>query len=478
MTPTADQSEKKLAPGRRMDFAHNKPRPAAVTSAKAAINARYAERAQQPAPKPVTSAREAVNAASSQARQHDTKSASSLHHGQIQKNIERSQPSASALLRRARSPRPPVTEVIARDSFDPLAERQRPETTVDTPATHEIPVVRTSLKLGSSKPKAKPVVLPPNSRMARVARPVNRPQPKQPVTLMTHRSLDPQMVQPGLIKPRTKLKPLPPQRPELPTPPAQDKSSELAVQIIASAKKTALPAKASTPPAQATPMPSNSGRRMSDVRRPTRSRVAAPLWPQPVSTTPEVDSVAPASKPARFRPAPKDYTQPAPAPLPADSSYVIAAPPKLNLAHAHEQPHVSNLEDYYAPRIATEDESASKPELKKRPADNNRYALGGESPFLKEVNVEKRPLSANAKPRPAAETTADKPKSGKSRGSRKNVYAKKGRKSTTAQHDLPERPTVIIPSSRRSKVPLFVLIVVTIILGAVVGAAAYLCFFQ
>lgn len=67
-------------------------------------------------------------------------------------------------------------------------------------------------------------------------------------------------------------------------------------------------------------------------------------------------------------------------------------------------------------------------------------------------------------------------KSGKS--GRKNIYAKKNKSKTDTRQDLPQRPTVIVPASRRSKVPLFFLILFTIILGAVVGAAAYLCFFQ
>lgn len=63
---------------------------------------------------------------------------------------------------------------------------------------------------------------------------------------------------------------------------------------------------------------------------------------------------------------------------------------------------------------------------------------------------------------------------------RKNRYDKKAVKKNriNPRPDLPARPTVIVPSSRRSKAPLFFLIMVTILLGAAVGGAVYLCFFQ
>lgn len=483
MDSAAKPSGNNVTSGHQMDFAGPKIRPTVVTSAKAAINARYAEQSKQTASQSVMSAREAVNEAASHSN-HDEKAASSLHHGKIQKNIERSQLSASALLRRARSPRPSEEEIKARDSFDPLAGRRLPEmpsSPRNDGQTNEIPVVRTSLKLGASKPKPKPIVLPPNARMARVARPMNRPRPATQNPTLLSRSLDAQIVQPKNTIQATSPKSLSSGKPELPMPPKIE-DSDVAVQIISSAKKAALPTKAA-------PVPVKTRRGAMDFK-PSTSRMrpqpqvqhapaSAPLWPQPAQATATRPAAAkPAARPAKFRPMPKGYTQSAPAPLPADNSYVIAAPPKINLAHPHEQTHVSNLEDYYAPRIKPEAADSPKTDSKKRAADNNRYALGGDSPFLKSVNVEKRPLSANAKPRPVA-APVEKSKSNKGRGARKNVYAKKGHRSDSdLRRELPERPTVIIPASRRSKVPLFILIVVTVILGAVVGAAAYLCFFQ
>ena len=64
------------------------PQPTPVTSAKAAINAMYAEQAKHPQPPIVMSAREAVNAAAGQAGAQQTKSAANLHHGSIQRSME------------------------------------------------------------------------------------------------------------------------------------------------------------------------------------------------------------------------------------------------------------------------------------------------------------------------------------------------------------------------------------------------------
>lgn len=94
--------------------------------------------------------------------------------------------------------------------------------------------------------------------------------------------------------------------------------------------------------------------------------------------------------------------------------------------------------------------------------NNTRYALGEKSPFfLQSVSVEKRPLSSG---RPAARPA-----------SRKNVYPKKP---AAPKPEKPSLPTIVVPDSHRSKAPLIALIIFTILLGALVGAAAYLFFFQ
>lgn len=134
-------------------------------------------------------------------------------------------------------------------------------------------------------------------------------------------------------------------------------------------------------------------------------------------------------------------------------------------------------------------------------AEDSRRTLGKQSPFfLKSVNVEKRPLSHDnagipASPRSvtsSAPVSPEKPvKLGTVRTvSRRSTFSKapkppkeKHRKKDKQQEKegnlaLPDRPTVIVPASHRSNAPLFFLLILTILLGAAVGAAAYLCFFQ
>lgn len=519
-----NQSGKSGMQHRQMDFVANKPvkktdspsksqdvePPVPVTSAKAAINAMYAEQKRKTEPILAPSAREAVNAAASQGAGRNAKSAANLHHGgsiqkAIEKNIDTSRTSAAALLTRAKSPEPSAEDIQPTDSFDPLASRLSSMKKPAKPAEskQEIPVIRTSLKLGSSaKPKPAPVVLPPNARMARVARPVGGIA-RAKNGLIQRRSGDVQIIQPNSINPGQATKRLAGNSKQL----SSANEGALEVQIIPSSKS--LPAKApaqivkSAPTAPArVPRPAGPMRdpqMLGGISRPANlvptakapKSGAAPLWPAAAAT-----ALGPKPK---FRPAPKGYASNNPSGVPTDSSYVMATPPKLRVSHNnHSSADLGVVEDYQpsgvpepmnstalnlptktpkeAPSIKADNTSNYSFSTKKKPVDNNRYALGGQSPFLKSVSVEKRPLSDNSAPgrtkiaRPVIE---DKP----SKGSRKNVYAKKKSKSEIRQ-ELPQRPTVIVPASRRSKVPLFFLILFTIILGAVVGAAAYLCFFQ
>lgn len=93
--------------------------------------------------------------------------------------------------------------------------------------------------------------------------------------------------------------------------------------------------------------------------------------------------------------------------------------------------------------------------------DGNKYALGGKSPFLKSVSVEKRPLSGNVPSHAEYHL-------------HKNVYTKK----QVAEISNPKSTAVIKPESKKSKAPLILLIFATIIIGAAVGAGAYFFFFQ
>lgn len=470
--------------GRQMDFVPVKPPmstppqakgdqntpPVPVTSAKAAINAMYAKPAAQPQPTMHMSAREAMNAAAKQQADQISKSAAKLHHGSIQKSMESTKVSASALLKVAKSPEPDARQVHPKASFDPLARTNEAKSTVQDTDT-EVPVIRTSLKLGAAEqPKKRPVVLPPGARMARVARPVNQPRPKIN-QLLSRRPTDAQIIYPNTLSANHSAK-LGAGAKVLPS---GAKSDELAVQILPASKKNL--------PADQIPVTKSQG----------------------------TDLVTPrTAKPARFRSAPKGYAVGRPRAAAADNSYVIAVPPKLKLSkNSAEHDAVAELgvvQNYRrenppavigdrAPigKIKEQEiasghgRAAGEPEIKAdntsnysfskkaKPVDNNRYALGGQSPFITTVNVEKRPLSDNiSHDHPKIERPKVPEKETKL--SRKNVYTKKSK--TETKRDLPTPPTVIVPSSRRSKVPLFFLVLLTIILGAAVGAAAYLCFFQ
>lgn len=491
---TSNQSGTRNLQHRQMDFVAKKSEkpnqpsepPVPVTSAKAAINAMYAEQKRKTEPVLMPSAREAVNAAS-QGAGRNAKSASNLHHGSIQKNVEKnidtSRTSAAALLQRAESPKPPVEKVQSTESADPLASRLKSmaKPAKATESKQEIPVIRTSLKLGSSaKPKPTPVVLPPNARMARVARPVGGI--KRKAGLIARQPSDVQIIQPNTINPGQAVKRLANKEKQLP---ASSNDGALPVQIIPkslSISKAPAQVVKSSPTAPArVPRPTGPSRdpqMLGGVGRPgAMSRTAksnvAPLWPAAAAS-----ALSPKPK---FRSAPRGYASVTPAGVSGDNSYVIATPPKLNPSHhAIAEAEAYDYRSSTKPALSIKADNTSNysfsTKKQSKSVDNNRYALGGQSPFLKSVNVEKRPLSDNSAPsytkiaRPVIDEKSSK-------SGRKNVYAKKKSKSDVRQ-ELPQRPTVIVPASRRSKVPLFFLVLFTIILGAVVGAAAYLCFFQ
>lgn len=483
-----------------------------VTSAEAAINARYKKESSTPRPQIVMSARDAVNAAAKQAGTQHTKSAANLHHGSIQRSMESTRTSASALLRRAND----GTKVETRmGSLDPLAKAQPLGT--QKHSEREIPVVRTSLKLGSAaRPKANPVVLPPNSRMANIARPVGSAPAPKPISsklskLLRRNAIDAQIVQPNGLDEGTAPKALASGKPLAPETP----NNALTVKIIPSG------ANPSAEPSVSKRSPKASSLRdpqmLSGARRVGRSPKTRMQSLSRKAQTAEALGMASARSP-RFRTKPKDFSANQPTPIAADSSYVMTEPPKLNVKKrsANTNPDELGVIESYRPekvpqpigdkaptgsikaqQVASGHVSAA-PELpdikaentsnysfskKKSAPDNNRYVLGGESPFLKSVNVEKRPLSDNPQklnPKVERKTVSALPEgsksTNKSKSGRKNHYAKKP--TSVAHQETPVRPTVIVPSNRRSKAPLMFLILITVILGAAVGAAAYLCFFQ
>lgn len=493
------------------------PRP--VMSAKAAINAMYAAEKHNPSAKLVPSAREAVNAASRLAPKN-FKSASNLHHGSLQKiqkvqptprSIESTRTSASALIRTAGSDR------------------------------SDVPVVHTSLKLGSSaKPKHEPVVLPAGSRMAEAARPVANPSDTEGMVMVGRASSgsrggamarvitssrpqiaansrsrrmvrDPQMLSGG-------RRVLPSNSQAISALPASGAQSASGVRAISA-----------THSAQSTPVRLSSGQANRNSVSTAVNRAAHyPQSPQTasvtsVSATSVQTSQASASsarsmdmtsarklvRPRRFRTAPKNYAEADSSAVSVDSSYAIAEPPKLAVRRRGDSKsedlgvvknyHPSKLPEPIGdaapigrlaeqrvaagsggparpePTIKAENTSSYSFSRRDSKSKTTPYAPADKSPFLKSVTVEKRPLSDSSVPTPISlpRTAEAKPE----KASRKNSYQKKS-DSRDAKAELPSRPTVIVPSSRRSKAPLFFLILFTIILGAAVGAAVYLCFFQ
>ena len=114
-------------------------------------------------------------------------------------------------------------------------------------------------------------------------------------------------------------------------------------------------------------------------------------------------------------------------------------------------------------RRPVESQPSSTQQTSQKPTtmpDANRYSLGGKSPFLA-VNVAKRPLSASV---PEKVTPAGK-----------NIYPKKSDQKPESKKSAKRKdPVKIIESpKKKSGIGTFFLILLTIILGAAAGAAAY-----
>lgn len=145
-----------------------------VLSAKDAINARAKSTAKSEMPS-ISSAKELINSVVPRGNGHDSKSAANLHHSSLQKNLESTRTSASALLKMAKAPKAAAPPDLTAHA-DPLAKTApivaaRLGAPAESPAAK--PVVRTSLRLGSSARAAEtPAVMPSNSRMVQMAKPV------------------------------------------------------------------------------------------------------------------------------------------------------------------------------------------------------------------------------------------------------------------------------------------------------------------
>ncbi len=92
--------------------------------------------------------------------------------------------------------------------------------------------------------------------------------------------------------------------------------------------------------------------------------------------------------------------------------------------------------------------------------DNNKFTLGGKSPFINTLNIEKRPLS------------------GHSVAKKKSVSPAKAPEPRLTTSDT--IPTVVASKrkNRKSNIALAIAIILTVIFGAIVGTFVYLAFFQ
>jgi len=498
-----------------------------VRSAKDAINAMYAADSDRKLSSYLAStAKEIINtnAASSPSDKPltDAKSASSLHHNSDQRKLESTRPSASAIFRMAKSksertpPPRPVT-----NSVDPLLEAEAP-VVVHPPkpkaAPNVIPVVHTSLKLAPKKP---PVVV--RTQPAAPSRTNLRPA-KGKISLSTPKPTDDTARTVASIRKATA---------------AALKAS--AKSVTRSAPKPAAQA-ASKPTARgdarAVTGPDTSARsansgRLMDIAPPSRrahpSRVAPTAPIESSYTTKASKSVAKPTRSVkeRFRPAPRgfgarrphdaraevfaDFSNPdhpvkaqhlsLPAPSAVDiySDIDTTIPATKAQSKENAEAGLGVVQDYHPQGDHAESRShaeapASEAHAAHEPSapDNNQYTLGAQSPFfLKTVQVDKRPLSDG--PKGHAEPTnivynTPRPNDAKGKAPYNKKSVKKSKSKAKAKPakvdkkalrpDVPIRPTVIVPPSRRSHAPLFLLLLATILLGAAVGALSYLCFFQ
>ena len=125
-----------------------------------------------------------------------------------------------------------------------------------------------------------------------------------------------------------------------------------------------------------------------------------------------------------------------------------------------------------ASKTAKKSQSASE-----KSPDNNAYSLGGKSPFLPNVSVEKRGLSKSVpeKKKDNFETVSYLGVNDASEKSRKNVYEKKEIIDLESDKPKAKQKTVKIIDNKEKKsgIPLVIIIILTIVLGAAVGTGVY-----
>ena len=204
------------------------------------------------------------------------------------------------------------------------------------------------------------------------------------------------------------------------------------------------------------------------ISRP-KSRPANP----PIKPVPAPESAKSAVKVAKTTEKPMIRRQPATSrdlyPTSKAESPKAAKPAK-----ALEKPSQSPAKSEPKPSV----KPAKAPESPKSP-DNNAYTLGGKSPFLPNVSVEKRGLSNSVpeKKKSNFEAVSYRGVNDASEKPRKNVYEKKEiidlESNSKKKKKSPKTVKIIDNKEKKSGVPLAVIIILTIVLGAVAGAGVY-----
>ena len=449
---------------------------APVRSAKDAINAMYAQDSNKRLSTYLAaSAKEIINASSRPAG--SPKSAANLHRGKISHQIESIQPSAAGIIKSSKTERIVVTD-DASDAMDPLARKATaaPKRRVVKTTTASPTVVKTSLKLDPRRKAA--LKVPPRSVRTPTTPTVHRSMstrkgtttleqllagqdvvaPTIPTEKITNsQSVAPQNVKPQATRPQMVAKPTV-KRPRTRAPqglvqdimrPAPAVNPAQAIQNAAA--QTVAATKASCGP-------------LDSIKR--RFKVAPKGF---AKTAPETQATSYAGFAAETPEAAQTATPPK---APVEIYGLMDDEPTGKSADG-----LGVIEDYKGGLTEQKVAQGSGTGANAAP-NNNKYSIKGQSPlFLKSVNVEKRPLSEG--PARRKDTVGDgtlyAQPSTEALGA-KNIYEAQPKESKKAT--VPAKPTVIIPASRRSKAPLICLLILTVILGAAVGAFIYLCFFQ
>lgn len=437
--------------------AQEAPKVTPVKSAKDAINAMYAQDADKRLSNYLAkSAKEIINSSSNGG---DQKSAANLHQHATKHRIEMERPSASGVLRVAPAEQPAIPEDMSQ-AMDPLAQKTAPVTPPRAPRpTPPVapPVIKTSLKLGPKRIPATPSV---HTVRPTTNKSLNGQKGKTALSqLLTTRK--PQATQPASTSATTEI---------------TSETKETLHVMQQAVKKTTGQAINDIPKTAPRPRMRPPRGLMQDVIRP--SKIPSTPRPKAHPQIPSPDGLPADSVKRRFRAAPKGFTAASAVQSTGYTGFDESAkkkPPVEIYGLMDDEPPAKRkdmpvIEDYKPEGKSFE----QTPSQGAKTPDNNKYALKGQSPFfLKSVSVEKRPLSGSvgSKKTPSEGTLYERPASTPVGG--KNVYDRK-----EARKNLPTKPTVIIPASRRSRAPLILLLIVTVILGAAMGTFIYLCFFK